>query len=115
MSIAVIADIYGNLLALEAVLADLKSRGVDLIVYLGDCASGPLWPRETMQRLARLGALTVRGNHDRQFRVLLGELFREIEAGHARQAHIRQHGVEAALREALKRRLGGGNRNGGVP
>ncbi|MBV9567511.1 MAG: metallophosphoesterase family protein [Hyphomicrobiales bacterium] len=66
MRIAVIADIHGNLLALEAVLADLERRGADLIVDLGDCASGPLWPRETMERLAQLDALTVRGNHDRQ-------------------------------------------------
>ncbi|MBV8962639.1 MAG: metallophosphoesterase family protein [Hyphomicrobiales bacterium] len=66
MRVAVIADIHGNLLALEAVLADLKGRGADLVVDLGDCASGPLWPRETMERLHGLEALTVRGNHDRQ-------------------------------------------------
>ena len=62
MRVAVIADIHGNLLALEAVLADLKGRGADLVVDLGDCASGPLWPRETMERLHGLEALTVRGN-----------------------------------------------------
>jgi predicted phosphodiesterase len=73
MRVAVIADIHGNLLALEAVLADLKRRGADLIVDLGDCASGPLWPRETMERLAGLNALTVRGNHDRQVAELAPE------------------------------------------
>jgi predicted phosphodiesterase len=66
MRIAVLADIHGNLLALEAVLADMARREVDRIVDLGDCASGPLWPSETMERLAALGAPTVRGNHDRQ-------------------------------------------------
>jgi predicted phosphodiesterase len=67
MRIAVIADIHGNVLALDAVLNDLESRGkVDLIVNLGDCVSGPLWPRETMERLEQLGAVTVRGNHDRR-------------------------------------------------
>ena len=66
MRIAIIADVHGNLPALEAVLADLERRGADLIVDLGDCACGPLWPRETMERLSRLDALTVRGNHDRQ-------------------------------------------------
>jgi predicted phosphodiesterase len=65
MRIAVLADIHGNLPALEAVLLDLSRRGVDLIVDLGDCASGPLWPAETMELLGELGALTVRGNHDR--------------------------------------------------
>ena len=73
MRIAVIADTHGNLLALEAVLADLGGRGADLIVDLGDCASGPLWPRETMERLAKLDALAVRGNHDRQVAELAPE------------------------------------------
>lgn len=65
MRIAVIADIHGNFLALEAVLAHLATRSHDMIVNLGDCASGPLWPRETLARLAALDAPTVRGNHDR--------------------------------------------------
>jgi len=66
MRIAVVADIHGNILALEAVLNDLAARGsADLIVNLGDCVSGPLWPRETFERLEALGWPTVRGNHDR--------------------------------------------------
>jgi predicted phosphodiesterase len=67
MRIAVIADIHGNIPALEAVLADLARRGgADLVVNLGDCVSGPLWPRETFERLEALGFPTVRGNHDRR-------------------------------------------------
>jgi predicted phosphodiesterase len=67
MRIAVIADIHGNVIALEAVLDDLARRGgADLIVDLGDCVSGPLWPAETFARLEKLGAITVRGNHDRR-------------------------------------------------
>lgn len=66
MRIAVLADIHGNRLALDAVLADLARRGgADRIVNLGDCVSGPLWPAETMERLISLEAVTVRGNHDR--------------------------------------------------
>lgn len=65
MRVAVLADIHGNILALEAVLTDLAHRRPDLIVDLGDRASGPLWPRETLDRLASIDALTVRGNHDR--------------------------------------------------
>lgn len=65
MRIAVIADIHGNAAALEAVLADIQSRAVDLTINLGDIASGPLWPRETLELLARHPMLTVRGNHDR--------------------------------------------------
>jgi diadenosine tetraphosphatase ApaH/serine/threonine PP2A family protein phosphatase len=67
MRIAVIADIHGNILALDAVLDDLSRRGgADRIVDLGDCVSGPLWPAETFARLQALGAITVRGNHDRR-------------------------------------------------
>jgi predicted phosphodiesterase len=66
MRIAVIADIHGNLLALEAVLADIAMRGADLTVDLGDCVSGPLWPRETLERLWEHQFPTVRGNHERQ-------------------------------------------------
>ena len=63
--IAVISDIHGNLMALEAVLADLAGRGVDAIINLGDCVAGPLWPRETFELLSDLQLPTVRGNHDR--------------------------------------------------
>jgi predicted phosphodiesterase len=62
---AVIADIHGNLLALEAVLADIAARGIERVIDLGDCVSGPLWPVETCDRLIGLGFPTVRGNHDR--------------------------------------------------
>jgi putative phosphoesterase len=66
MRIAAISDIHGNLLALEAVLADIAQRGVDQIVNLGDILSGGLWPRETADRLMPLGLATIRGNHERQ-------------------------------------------------
>jgi predicted phosphodiesterase len=66
MRIAVLADIHGNIPALDSVLTDVKGRNEDLIVNLGDCVSGPLWPRETFERLEQLGAPTIRGNHDRQ-------------------------------------------------
>jgi len=66
MRIAVLADIHGNVRALDAVLDDLERRGgADITIDLGDCVSGPLWPRETMERLQALNLPTVRGNHDR--------------------------------------------------
>lgn len=65
MRIAVISDIHANLPALDAVLADIRSRGADITINLGDCCAGPLWPRETFERLDALKLPTVRGNHDR--------------------------------------------------
>jgi predicted phosphodiesterase len=39
MRLAVISDVHGNLPALEAVLADVKSRGVELLALEYDWAS----------------------------------------------------------------------------
>jgi len=66
VKIAAVSDIHGNLLALDAVLADIDRRGVDLIVNLGDILSGPLLPRETADRLMALEFPTISGNHERQ-------------------------------------------------
>ena len=67
MRIAVLADIHGNLLALEAVIADLRTHKPDLVVNLGDHVSGPLWAAETADLLTSLaGWIHIRGNHDRQ-------------------------------------------------
>ncbi|MBU6438226.1 MAG: metallophosphoesterase, partial [Betaproteobacteria bacterium] len=51
---------------LDAVLADIARRGADVTVNLGDILSGPLWPRETAERLMALQLPTIRGNHERQ-------------------------------------------------
>jgi predicted phosphodiesterase len=65
MRFAAIADVHGNHLALEAVLADIRAQGVSEIVNLGDMASGPLDTRRTMDALMALDAVHVLGNHDR--------------------------------------------------
>jgi putative phosphoesterase len=67
MRVAVLADIHGNLPALDAVLHDTDATGVDAIVLNGDLATGPM-PAETLDRLAELGerAIWVRGNADRE-------------------------------------------------
>ena len=65
LRIAVISDIHGNLPALDAVLTDMKTRQVDLVVNLGDILSGGVDPQGTMQRLRTLECVTVAGNHER--------------------------------------------------
>ena len=70
MRIAAISDIHGNLAALDAVLTDIRARGADVIVNLGDIVSGPLEPAETADLLMGLSLPTIRGNHERQ---LMGE------------------------------------------
>ena len=66
MRVAAIADIHGNLPALEAVLDEIRSKKPDLIVSCGDVASGPM-PAETIGVLMTLeNARFVRGNADRE-------------------------------------------------
>jgi predicted phosphodiesterase len=65
VTVAVISDVHGNAWALDAVLADARARGATTFLDLGDTLDGPLDPVGTADRLMALGALTVRGNHDR--------------------------------------------------
>lgn len=65
MRFAAIADVHGNYLALEAVIADIRVQRIDRIFNLGDMASGPLDGRRTMDMLMALDAVHVLGNHDR--------------------------------------------------
>jgi len=53
--IAFVSDIHGNLPALRAVVADIKRRGVDRVVNLGDSLSGPLLDRP-VQRMSAADA-----------------------------------------------------------
>lgn len=65
MKIAVISDVHGNRLALEAVLDDIVRQGVDGTFNLGDLVSGPLEPNWAADILMDLDIPTVRGNHER--------------------------------------------------
>jgi predicted phosphodiesterase len=64
--VAVVSDIHGNLVGLDACLADVQTQGgADLIVAAGDlCLDGPK-PKKVLQRLEEVGAQCVRGNTDR--------------------------------------------------
>jgi predicted phosphodiesterase len=69
-SVAVLADVYGNVVALEAVLREVLAIDPDVVVFLGDLTCGPL-PEETW-RAVRLfcahfeGTVRfVRGNRER--------------------------------------------------
>ena len=66
MRLAVIADIHGNLPALEAVLEDLCDYRPDAVLNLGDHLSGPLNAAATADLLMSLNHINIRGNHDRQ-------------------------------------------------
>ena len=63
-TLAVIADIHGNLPALEAVLADLARVRPDRIVVAGDFVNRGPQGRAVLERLAPLGYPAISGNHD---------------------------------------------------
>lgn len=65
MKIAAIADIHGNDLALEAVLADIAAQGIGDVVNLGDHLSGPMNAARTADILRVRDFPSIRGNHDR--------------------------------------------------
>ncbi len=64
MRIAIISDIHGNLSALDAVLADLRSRPVDATYCLGDLVGYAAHPNEVIQRIRAEGIPTIVGNYD---------------------------------------------------
>ena len=71
MRIAIISDVHGNLLALEAVLRDIQHQGADLVLCGGDVALKGSRPSEVVDLLAARCAFTVKGNTDAY---LTGEL-----------------------------------------
>jgi predicted phosphodiesterase len=62
--VAVISDIHGNLVALEAVVADLEAQTPDEIWCAGDLGwSGP-WASECIERVRAAEWTTIKGNTD---------------------------------------------------
>src|ERR671929_1548429 len=64
MRVALIADVHGNAVGLDSVLAELERERVDEIVSLGDVAQGGAQPAEVVERLRTLGCRCVFGNSD---------------------------------------------------
>jgi predicted phosphodiesterase len=65
--LAVLSDIHGNLMALEAILADVEARGApDVIWVLGDLVAFFTWAIETLALLRALPNVAfLQGNTDR--------------------------------------------------
>lgn len=64
MRITVISDMHGNNFAFETVLADIKQKGADQIICLGDAIQGGPQPAEVVQNLRALNCPVVMGNAD---------------------------------------------------
>ena len=63
-TIAIVSDIHGNLLALQACLRDSEGRGATRIWCLGDVVGYGARPLECLRMLRERDALIIRGNHE---------------------------------------------------
>jgi len=92
MRVAVLCDIHGNLPALKAVLAEVLQARVDLVVFGGDVAAGPM-PVETIEALADYAgpARFVRGNADRLMVEIFDGARGQAEASHSWPASMLSH------------------------
>ncbi len=63
MKRAVVSDIHGNYEALQAVLADIRSKGINTIYCLGDVVGYGPNPRECLDVAAK-AEVCILGNHD---------------------------------------------------
>lgn len=64
MRIAVISDIHGNGVALDAVLVQFQLQAVDQVVCLGDAIQGGPQPAQVAARLREMACPVVMGNAD---------------------------------------------------
>ena len=64
MQIAIISDIHGNLEALQAVAADIETRGVDTILSLGDNIGYGPDPTAIIEFIQEKTIPSVMGNHE---------------------------------------------------
>jgi predicted phosphodiesterase len=60
--LAILSDVHGNLSALDAVLADARSRGVTRFLNLGDMIGKGPRGQAVVDRCREMCAVTVRGN-----------------------------------------------------
>lgn len=80
MKIAVISDIHANTLALEAVLEQIDSIGVDKIFCLGDIIMAGYDPNGTAEKILNLKNLEIiQGNTDKMVACYSEELFEKAK------------------------------------
>ena len=66
MKIAILSDIKSNVYALQAVLDDIKSKQIDVMLNLGDSFYGPIEPKATYDLLRQNQFINLMGDQDRK-------------------------------------------------
>ncbi len=62
--IAILGDVHANLPALQAVLTEVRHRGIKRLFVLGDLVGYGPHPEACLALLKSVGAISLRGNHD---------------------------------------------------
>ena len=85
MKIAVLSDIHGNLLALEAVLEDIQKKGCEKILFLGDYALAGPEPSDTVNFCMSLSEHDniemIQGNTDKMIADFSEEVYEAVKRG----------------------------------
>lgn len=76
MKIAIISDIKSNVYALEEVIKDIKNRGIEVVLNLGDMFYGPIEPRATYDLIRENKFINILGDEDRE---ILEASFAQLE------------------------------------
>ncbi|MDR0266487.1 MAG: metallophosphatase family protein [Sphingobacterium sp.] len=66
IQLAIISDIHANIIALDAVLADISKRDITQIYCLGDLVDFAPWGNEVIARIQEKNILCLLGNHDQR-------------------------------------------------
>ena len=66
MKVALIADVHANLPALEAVLANVRQRGIETVWHAGDFVGYGAFPEQVTAILREAAAHSILGNYDRK-------------------------------------------------
>lgn len=90
--IAVISDVHGNITALEAVIADIRARGIEQIYNLGDLVGKGPCPDLAIDRSREVCQVVVRGNWDDWIlkeKEVVAATWQYDQIGAARQAYLK--------------------------
>lgn len=104
-SVAVIADVHGNAVALEAVCEEVARAEPEAVIFLGDLTCGPL-PVETWKLIGILGAAFpnavhfVRGNTERAMLTAGAKLAAGASGVTARERWLLENHTQA-MRDAI--------------
>lgn len=105
MKIAIISDIHGNIISLEAVLEELEKNNVDKIICLGDLISGAAWSEEVIKRIIEQKdkCICVQGNQEKYIIEGMPKIFHDEKIKTSKEQFDKVEWVKKQLSDESKR------------